>query len=496
MARTSPSFLAHLSFDERVELVEQFAAEVGCPEPGTPWIVGQPAAELAFIHRALELAKDRGIHGERRLQLLAVLSIPSWVRRWVRTNWSRHPWPKLPSAPLLRSKKAMGLLTLALLDEDAAFIDQILHGVPRAFRTDPSFADGRLWRGTGPKGEPVAMPILWDERIQPAMAPTTLMQNRVALGGWLPPQPGTRQPRGLDSWWTFQVDGPLPVAGADDRTSAEPDPVERRKADLSCLDLGLGVRGTLSYFCRREPPGARGRLGNPWPVSLTVMATRSVPRPAEKTSAKDRPDWPASARFTAPVQPQQVTRPAVPGGVHQGWAIDMAAVVRPGGQPARFHASAPVPLRMEPLEAAAVIGLHWMRAAVDPVGLPVAERGAPAHARDLAWSRAFTRAELTEFEVLWRQVIRRAVEPLAWPRVRRKDGSEVFPRKDPVVSRILDQAVADLTPDVIRELMERAVRHFGAVPARGALYTYLMSNLQREEAFSEAAKMARIARYE
>ena len=52
------------------------------------------------------------------------------------------------------------------------------------------------------------------------------------------------------------------------------------------------------------------------------------------------------------------------------------------------------------------------------------------------------------------------------------------------------------TAVTIRKLIEGAVRHSGAVPARGALYTYLPSNLRHEKASTEAATMARISRAE
>lgn len=414
------------------------------------------ADEVPFVSRALAYAREHGIRGPRAVQLLAVLAVPAMLREFVRFDWKAHPWPSIPVDALAGHPGAVGLLTLALIDEDAAFCDQYLVGLRRRYRTDTAFADGRMWRGAGFESE-VAVPIFWPERLRPLrLAPPP--QLRVHLGPWLP-RDGRNRARGLAGWWVLELvlgdarEGGPGTAVAHERRGSGPDPF--------VLDLGDGLRARLFAFQERAGLGPRGTLvtrpaiarGGTSPIRLEVYLTRPIfghPDLLEKAGFGHR----SAERFG---RPADVARDEF------AWS----AVTGPGGGPMSTHPWVAVPQGSGALDAAVQIGIGWLRAATDPTGLPATGGERPDVQVDAA---AFSRAERTAFYDLLRRLCREAAE----------DARAHAGVGDAGTALLLSTAVGRLGQDELGALERRLVARFHGAPNRGSLRGYVRGWLDTE----------------
>lgn len=453
------SFL-HGSLEERCAWLERTVRAIGrVPDLGPP-LLGQPAAELRFVADALRWAEEEGIHGVRRLQLLALLAVPTLIRDCARIDWSRYPWPAMPFQVLQGHEGARELIEVALGYEDAAFTEQFYQTIRRKLRDEAIFADGILWRSPE-----VAFPLAWDERIRIGRAPLTPFTHRVHLGPWLPPPEKGNQARGVLRQWIFQVAPPRP---REQESDAPLTGYERRgnQGDPLLLSLGDGLEGSLTLTIDRQPLGARGSLREtPFPVRLSVYAARALRSPAALIER-------------AGYEPESFGRP-----VHMQprSEVPVQALVGPAGGPALGHGWSTVPLDGEPLETAVLLGVHWLRAAFDPVGLPSLER-APEWAEDLPLGRAMSRSEQALYLELLRALCLEGLRELA----KRDQTAE-----DAALLWELEHKVSKLPASELTRLAERLVRRFQGPSRPGALRAWLAEALRKREGLADAIREAR-----
>ena len=472
-----PASFLHGTLAERCRWLETVAAEVGEPRSFSPRLFGDPAAELAFVHRALQWAGRHGLEGLQKLQLLTLLAVPAMLREGVRFRWQDHPWPSIPLDELRRHQEAITLLHLSLELEDAAFNDQFVAGYSRAPRDDRIFQEmGQLFLAGGPGGLPVAAPISWVERIPPGQKPPTPFTHRVHLGPWLPKQPG-RRARGVTAAWVFQVRGLEPLPGG--TPAFGPPEVEARggPGDPLVLDLGDGVRGALSCTVERVPTGERGKLlhDHPFPIRVSFFAAQAM-RSANEAKAAAGYGPSSDTAFGAPVH-------ARPEG-----ELSLSSAVGPGGGPGLGRGWGSLPLTASPEENAVLMGVYWMRAALDPVGLPTPGR-APAHARRLEWERPFSRAEAKDFlslvrnllDVVFREYAHHDEEWGEFDREALALIAEDLLNKHVTLSKEDGKIRVDL-------LVETLVRNFEAPPRQGALRGYLWQTVRRDPRFRKVMR--------
>ncbi len=179
------------------------------------------------------------------VEYLALLTLPLRVPFNARLPWREHPWPQIPLAQIPRGSRAYRLLWQALMDRDAAWLDQAGPLSPvRVHRDDPVFSDGVLWRQSFGGPPTVAYPLMWSERC------SLQTPSRIPLDAFRP----ARLYRSVTTCWTLDILPPLP---------REPTPEEKPAHDA--LEAALDA---LPHDAAYEAVRRRGGAEDPLRIDL------------------------------------------------------------------------------------------------------------------------------------------------------------------------------------------------------------------------------------
>lgn len=498
------SFL-HGTLEERMRWVEQEVRTLaGAPQgpDELPVFLFAVTRDVRFLWRALARAEELGIEGPRRVQYLAVLSLPTLIHEHL---GSRCPgrWPSLsPRLP----ETAWGPFLRAVLEhEDAAAFEYLIHQFARRPMDEILAAGGPTWNDGGGDGW-VGYHLPWDLRFEDPQRNSPFAHMPI-LGPWVMPP---RKASGLTWRWIVEVAKGLAEAPsyftdqqvADPSLVGPPDPRDRRrvKGNPACFDLGMGYSATFKLEITRSPLGAQGVHGAGRPSRVLVhinapsveawkafircdeaarLPPGSGPMSQEKARLGKKKPTKILERYVAALGYSAVPEPPGDGEVR----LSVEAAVGPDGGRVELSPWGMVPADGPLRELALLIGLEFGRQpTAKRIEVILGDSPKIVEHAGLDCFGAFSERELTDYRKIFTyQAMEWACEQLVdWCEEEKEQAA-------------IDAGVS-LAPRIRRAapvFLEKLARNLRVVPTTGALRGYVLRWIQDK---FDLAKLAREVR--
>lgn len=380
----------------------------------------RPGPEVALIQRALVHARRVGVAGPEAVEYLALLTLPLRVRFNARLSWKDLDWPQIPLAQIPTGSRAYRLLRQALMDRDAAWLDQAGPLSPvRVQRDDPAFSDGVLWRQHFGSPPVVAYPLMWPERC------SILAPSRIPLDAFCP----ACLYRSVTTCWSLDILPPLPR----DPTPEEKPAHDALEAALDALPHDPGYEAARQRGGVEDPlridlgggMGARIQLEVRWPrrdAHGAALETQVVTRfflsdsskPHHRAVEEAGYGRNSEAEIGASMNPADILQLRDP--EHRAGSAPFWRFAGPAGGSTVPNSWSVIPSSCTPEEANLLVFLGVARTAWNE--REAASAGAPSWKHP--FKELYSERELKDFLSLLEIVLLRQVEQLAsargWPR--------------------------------------------------------------------------------